>query len=328
MSGIAAAPASARQIADALTFADAIAALRAAFTADIAAPLRHHHEIAEHGDTADMLLIMPAWHGGAHEGPRHAGIKLVTVLPENAAAGRRTVQGVYVLFDAETGAVARLIDGTALTLWRTAAASALAADYLARKDASRMVMAGAGALAPYMVRAHMAVRGYTDIVLWNRTPARAEVLAQTLAGDGLPVRAVDDLEAAVREADLVSCATLAAAPVVKGAWLTPGAHLDLVGAFRPTMRESDDEAMRRAVVFVDTRAGALAEAGDIVQAIKSGALAETDIRADLFDLCRGVHKGRADADGITAFKSVGTALEDLAIAGLVHERLATGTGRA
>ena len=180
-------------------------------------------------------------------------------------------------------------------------------------------MVGAGALAPHMVRAHAAVRPIEAVAVWNRTPAKAEALAAALAAEGFAAEAVRDLEAAVRAADVVSCVTMSTEPVVRGAWLAPGTHLDLVGAFRPTMRESDDEAVRRAEVFVDTRAGALAEAGDIVRAIEGGALAEAEIRADLFDLGRGAHPGRRSADEITLFKSVGTALEDLAAARLVVE---------
>jgi ornithine cyclodeaminase len=217
-----------------------------------------------------------------------------------------------------------MIDGGALTLWRTAAASALAASYLARDDASRLVMVGAGALAPHLIDAHASVRPIETVAIWNRNPSRAEALAARLAGRGYAVAAVTDLAAAVRSADIVSCATLSGEPLVKGDWLKPGVHLDLVGAFTPAMRESDDAAVRRARVYVDTRAGALKEAGDIVLPIKSGVIAEADICGDLFDLCRGAVEGRRSAEEITLFKSVGTALEDLAAASLAFASAPSG----
>jgi ornithine cyclodeaminase len=154
--------------------------------------------------------------------------------------------------------------------------------------------------------------------LWNHNPARAEALAAKLAGRAYSVRATNDLEAAVRGAEIISCATLSSEPLVKGAWLRPGAHLDLVGAFTPKMRESDDTVARRATIFVDTRGGALQEAGDIVQPLAAGIIKESDIAGDLFDLCRGRIEGRKSAKEITLFKSVGTALEDLAAAALAY----------
>ena len=305
----------------ALPYGALVEALRRGFQRDVRAPVRHPHTLARPKGEDAHFLLMPAWLGG-----EATGVKLVTVTPDNeAAAGLPSVQAVYVLFDGQTGRPLALLDGTALTLRRTACASALAAGYLARPDASRLVMVGAGALAPHMVRAHAAVRPIREVRVWNRTHAKAEAVAAELAAEGFAAEAVRDLEAAARGADVVSCATMSAEPVLRGDWLAPGTHLDLVGAFRPTMREADDAAIRRAEVFVDTRAGALAEAGDVIQALASGALSEAAIRADLFDLCRGLHPGREAAEAITLFKSVGTALEDLAAARLVVEG---GTGRA
>ena len=175
-------------------------------------------------------------------------------------------------------------------------------------------MVGAGALAPYLIEAHASVRPIDEVLVWNRNPSRAEELAGKLAGRTYSVAAARDLEAAVRAADLVSCATLSAEPLVKGAWLKPGVHLDLVGGYTPSMRECDDDAVKRAHVFVDTRSGALHEAGDIVQPLEAGVIRESDIRGDLFDLCRGKVEGRKSEEEITLFKSVGTAIEDLAAA--------------
>jgi alanine dehydrogenase len=306
----------AAEVDAALPIAALIDRLAQAFRDGAEVPLRHHHTVPTPDGPAGTLLLMPAWRtGGA------LGIKCVTVFPGNQARGLASVLGVYLLLDANTGQPRALLDGVTLTLRRTAAASALAARYLARPDARRLVMVGAGALSPHLARAHATVRPIDDVAVWNRTPARAEAVARQLAGMGLRARAVADLEAAVREADVVSCATMSATPVVQGAWLKPGAHLDLVGGFTPAMREADDEAIRRASVYVDTRAGAGKEAGDIVQPLQSGVLTDGAIRGDLFDLGRGKAEGRKAADEITLFKSVGTAIEDLAAAELAAENL-------
>jgi ornithine cyclodeaminase len=294
-------------------------ALAEAFRSDIVVPMRHHHEVERPGDEA-TLLLMPAWTGKSVS-PAYVGTKIVSIYRGNAARGLPSVMGSYLLNDGATGAPLAVMDGSRLTVWRTAAASALAARALARRNASRMVMVGAGALAPFLIRAHAAERRLTDIALWNHRPERAREMARDLAAQGLPVRAAESLEAAVREADIVSCATLSVEPLVRGEWLKPGAHVDCVGAFKPTMRETDDACIRRASLFCDTRAGALKEGGDLAIPVASGLIKPADVRADLFDLARGVHSGRTSEDEITLFKSVGTAIEDLAAAILVWNRL-------
>lgn len=294
-------------------------ALADAFRADVIVPVRHHHEIAR-PDTDATLLLMPAWSGKADPEP-FVGTKIVTVYPANGANNLPAVMGTYILLNGSTGAPLCALDGTRLTLWRTAAASALAARYCARPDASRMVMVGAGALAPFMIKAHCAASPISDVALWNHNPERAEHVARALRADGLPVRAVPDLEAAVQEADIISTATLSAEPLIKGAWLKDGAHLDCVGAFKPSMRETDDETVKRASLFCDTRAGALKEGGDYTQPLASGVIKESDIKADLYDLTRGIHRGRASPREITMFKSVGTAIEDLAAAVAVWKQV-------
>jgi ornithine cyclodeaminase len=313
---------SAAELARAFTYPVLIEALKRAFQADIEVPVRHHHTIERPGEPAATLLLMPAWGRGGMQG--FVGIKLVTIYPGNGARDLPSVAGLYVLLDASTGTPLATLDGQALTLWRTAAASALAASYLARPETRRMVMVGAGALAPHLIAAHATVRPIEEVLVWNHRAERAEALAAALAGRPYTVRATTDLEAAIRDADLVSCATLAVDPLVAGAWLKPGVHLDLLGAFTPAMRECDDEAIRRAHIFVDTRAGAMKEAGDIVQPLESGLIEASDIAGDLSELCRGSVPGRPSADAITLFKSVGTALEDLAAAALAYESTATG----
>lgn len=302
-----------------LDFPSLIEALRDAFRADIETPLRHHHAIAR-GDGEAALLLMPAWTKEKEES--FLGTKIVTVYPGNLAKGIGSVAGTYLLMSGDTGEPLATIDGHRLTLWRTAAASALAAEYLARKDASHLLLIGAGALAPYLARAHAVVRPVRKVSIWNRTPRRAEALAEELSGEIFETEVVHDLERAVREADIVTCITLSQVPVFSGDWLKRGAHADLVGAFRPNAREADDAAILRSRIYVDTRRGALKEAGDLVIPIAAGILKESDVQADLFDLCRGYAKGRETGEEITLFKSVGTALEDLAAAMLVWKKRA------
>jgi alanine dehydrogenase len=301
-----------------LTYPALIEALREAFRADITVPLRHHHPIAQQQGGAAMILLMPAWNSGQGS---FLGCKIVTVFPDNAKVSRPSIYGSYMLMSGETGEPLAVMDGTTLTAWRTACASALAASYLAREDAAHLVMIGAGALAPHLVRAHASVRPIKKVTLWNRTRKRAVQTAFGLSVGGLEVEVTDDLEAAVREADIVSCATLSAEPLVRGKWLKKGAHVDLVGAYTPKMREADDDAIKKARVYVDTRAGATKEGGDIVQPLKSGVLKKDGIRGDLFELCRGEAKGRSGNLQVTLFKSVGTAIEDLAAAMLVWRSL-------
>ncbi len=300
----------------ALAYGDLVEALRDAFRSDIEVPLRHHHTIPGTDGSDATLLLMPAWRrGGA------IGVKQVTVFPGNAEKGLPAVNGVYFLVDGGTGEPRAVIDGAALTLRRTAAASALAADYLARHGASRLLMVGAGKLAPGLIRAHATVRPITEVRIWNRTAANAERLADDLADEAFSVVATDDLEAAAGWADVISCATIAREPLIHGAWLQPGCHLDLVGGFTPAMREANDEAVTRTRLFVDTFEGGLKEAGDIVDPLRRGVIRREDVLADLFGLTAGRHPGRCSDDEITLCKLVGTALDDLAAAELLMARL-------
>ena len=307
---------SARDIDQALSFPGLVETLREGFRAGAVQPVRHHHGVERPSGADTTLLLMPAWTDFSKgvSGNGYIGVKIVTVSPDNNAIGKPAVMGLYLLLDGTTGEPKALIDGQRLTQWRTAAASALAADYLARKDASKLLVVGAGALSPFLARAHSAVRPIREIRIWNRTPANAQKVVDELAGLGLDVSVAGDLDEAIGWADVVSCATISSTPVVKGALLRPGTHVDLVGAFTPTMRESDDDAVARSRVYVDTRAGATKEAGDIVQALASGVLTPEAIVADLHELARGEKSGRGGDQEITLFKSVGAALEDLAAA--------------
>jgi ornithine cyclodeaminase/alanine dehydrogenase-like protein (mu-crystallin family) len=305
----------------ALSYPALVDVLEAAFRTGAIAPLRHHHTIALDGRPEATLLLMPAWQAsalGAATAGRYLGVKSVTVFPDNASRGKPAVFGTYLLFSAETGETLAVMDAARLTAWRTGAASALASRYLSRPDSQRLVMVGAGVLAPQLIRAHASVRPIREVAIWNRSAPRARDLAATLADTGLAITVADDLETAVRAADIVSTATISSEPLVRGAWLSPGTHVDCVGAYRPSMRETDDEVVKRARVFVDTRTGAFGEAGDILQPIKSGVIGKEAVLADLFDLTRGTSTGRQTPEEITLFKSVGAAIEDLAAAVAVY----------
>lgn len=296
-----------------------VPALRRMFADGCEVPLRHTHALADAGgQPLGTLLLMPAWRPGGR-----LGIKTVNVFPGNATQGLPALHAVYTLFDGHTGVPLAQMDGSEITTRRTVAASALAATYLAREDVQELLLVGAGRLARQVPAALRSVRpALRRVRVWNHRPEGAAQLVQALAAEpaleGLQVAVATDLEAAVRRADVVSCVTLSTAALVQGGWLRPGSHLDLVGGFTPTMRECDGEALRRARVWVDTPE-ALAKAGDILQAVAEGAFDPAALQGTLADLCRGA-AGRRAADEITLFKSVGTALEDLAAAELVHDR--------
>jgi len=296
--------------------------LEAAFSKGAIAPARQHHGIALDGRPEATLLLMPAWEAREPGSPfagRYMGVKAVTVFPDNDALGRPAVLGTYLLLSAATGETLAVMDATRLTAWRTAAASALASRYLSRPDAARLLMVGAGALAPFLIRAHASVRPIREVAVWNRSRPRAQALVAELARTGIAATLADDLAAAAGAADIVSTATLSSEPLVRGDWLRPGTHVDCVGAFKPGMRETDDEVARRARIFVDTRAGAFAEAGDILQPLQAGVIGKEAVLGELAELCRGTVEGRASAGEITLFKSVGASLEDLAAAVAVYE---------
>ncbi len=304
---------SAEEVAASLPWTALVERLATTFREGVESPPRHHHAMHRPDGEATMLL-MPAW-----EQAGYIGVKMVNVFPQNAAHGVPAIAGVYLLSEGVHGRPLACIDGSELTRRRTAAASALAARELARDDASTLLVVGTGKLAPMVIEAHAAVRPIKRVRIWGRHPEKAEALAADYA-DRFDTAAVTDLEAASREADLISCVTLSSEPLIHGDWLSPGTHLDLIGAFRPTMRETDAECLARSEVFVDTYAGAKGEAGDILQAIDEGDFAFEAIRAELAELLRGEKAGRSSPEAITLFKSVGASLEDLAAAVEVWEQ--------
>jgi len=270
------------------------------------------------GGAEDRLFIRAAWRRG--EG---LGAKLVTIFPGNTGGALPSIQGVYVLFDGHDGRPLADLDGTELTYWKTATDSALGARLLARPDSEEMLMVGAGSMAPHLIRAHCEVLGsIRRVTIWNRSPARAEALAATTPAPGVDYTVSTDLEAAVGRADLVCCATMSETPVLHGAWLRAGQHIDLVGAYTPTMRECDDEAMHRARVFVDCRDTTLDAIGELKIPIETGVMTPADVEADLYDMCR-VAPTRSPED-ITLYKNGGGGHLDLISARYFVARLAKG----
>ena len=304
---------------DALPFERLIPALRDLFATGCEVPLRHTHTLADsQGRSAGTLLIMPAWQPGAY-----LGIKTVGIFPGNAQRGLPGLHSTYLLFDAQTGVPLAQLDGNEITSRRTAAASALAASYLARADARHLLVVGAGRVAALLPAAYRAVRPVECVSVWARDSAQAELLAHQWRAEGIDARARLDLSAAASEADIVSCATLATAPVVQGAWLRPDSHLDLIGSFTPQMREADDACFGAgARLYVDT-AEALQKSGELLGPMSRGVFTAEDVCATLTDLCSERATGGHSGVRRTVFKSVGTALEDLAAAALVFEAVPT-----
>ena len=297
-----------------LGFAPLIAALRRMFESGCEVPLRHTHRIGEAG----TLLLMPAWRDG-----RRLGIKTVTIFPGNSTRQLPGLHSTYLLFDAATGVPLAQLDGNEITSRRTAAASALAASFLARPDARSLLIVGTGRVAALLAEAMRAVRPIDAVTVWNHRPASAQALAAQLTGAGIDARVSGDLASAVASADIISCATLSTAPLIRGEWLRPGTHLDLIGSFTPQMREADAACFARSRVFVDTPE-ALAKSGDVLEAVQAGAFSDAQLQGTLAELCQGTRPGRSDAAERTLFKSVGTALEDLAAAELVFDAVRGG----
>jgi len=298
-----------RAVAALLPFDPLITALRDAFADETEVPVRHHHRVDERLDAT--LLVMPAWRRGGY-----LIVKLVNVFPQNSKAGQSALSSVVVLSSATTGEQLAVLDGNEITRRRTVAASALAASYLARADARTHLVVGAGSVGSLATEALRAVRDIEQVLVFDRNQDAANALAQRLSREGLKTERVDDLRSSAADADVITCATFATAPVIRGSWLRPGTHLDLIGSFTPSMRETDDDAIARASVFIDTPT-ALQESGDLTQPLNSGVLNANDVEGTLFDLCRRNRTARRDDREITLFKAVGTALEDLTAAALV-----------
>lgn len=292
-------------------FPELISELKQSFSNnEVLVPLRHHHDFPNPEVNSDStLLLMPAW-----KPSDIAGVKIVTVSPENSRYHLPAIQGTYIYFDALKGTIKAIMEAKALTVKRTAAASALASSFLSRKDSNALLMIGTGALSINLIKAHAAVRPIETVYIWGRQFKKAQAIASQLKNETFAVHPIPTLEEKISEVDIISCATLSKTPLVLGKYLKPGQHIDLVGAYKPDMREADDDTIKKASVFIDTYQGGLKESGDIFIPLQSGVLKEKDIKADLFELCSNQKSGRKNIEEITLFKSVGHSLEDLTAA--------------
>lgn len=310
----------AAEVEAALPYPRLVEALRAAFRAEgETMPVRQSFEVGT-PQAPGHLLLMPAWQRGAA-----VGAKLVTVFPRNTQRGLGSVASLYVLFDGETGQPQAILPGDELTNRRTAAASALASTFLSRPDSETLLVIGAGHVAFHAAEAHCAVRPLSRVLVHARAAEKASAFIAKLAprlGPQVRLDPAPDIVAAAVQADIITCGTTSTVPLIRGVDVRPGTHVDLVGAFTPHMRESDDALVAASAVYVDTRAGALKEAGDLVQPIAAGTWQADRLRGDLHDLCAGTVAGRRSADEITLFKSVGAAIEDLTAAMLVVKSVA------
>ncbi len=283
---------------------------------EVIIPVRYHHDFPNAKAVKDStLLLMPAWNPNSN-----AGVKIVTINPENGKYNLPSIQGTYIYIDAATGIIKAIIEAKSLTAKRTAATSALASSFLSRKDSSSLLMIGTGALSINLIKAHTSVRPIKKVFVWGRNFEKANHICEQLQNESFSAIPIKNIEDKVSDVDIVSCATLSKNPLIFGKNLREGQHIDLVGAYNPTMRESDDHTIIKSSVFVDTFDGALKEAGDIVIPLNNGVLKESDIKADLFELSSGSIRGRKSDTEITLFKPVGHALEDLITADYFYKK--------
>jgi ornithine cyclodeaminase len=298
------------------SFVDLIGVLKDSFNnAKTLVPMRHHHDFPNPEVVSDStLLLMPAWNPG-----NDAGVKIVTVSPENGKFDLPSIQGTYIYLDALKGNVKAIMDAKSLTAKRTAATSALASSFLSRKDSSSLLMIGTGALSMNLILAHASVRSITTVYVYGRDFKKAEKICTELSNEQFSLHPVKTIEEVISTVDIVSSATLSPIPLVLGKFLKPGQHIDLVGAYKKDSREADDEVITRSSVFIDTYQGGLKESGDILIPLNSGVLKVENIKADLFELSQETKEGRKSSEEITVFKSVGHASEDLAAATYIFD---------
>ena len=298
-------------------FAELIEELRLGFSnRDILIPERHHHDFPNGKMGMDStMLLMPSWQDG-----KDAGVKVVTLSPNNVKLNLPSIQGTYIYMDAVSGVPKAILDAKSLTNKRTAAASALASVYLSDPSSKTLLMVGTGALSPNLIRAHCRVRPIEKVLIWGRNKIKAELVKEELIGEHYKIEVVEDLLVAIPKADLITVATLSEQPLIPGGYLKAGQHIDLVGSFKPNMREADDQAIARAKLFADVKAMAMKESGDFLIPLRKGLIQPEDILADLFDLCQQSIAFKRRADDITLFKSVGYAMEDLIAARYYYKK--------
>jgi ornithine cyclodeaminase/alanine dehydrogenase-like protein (mu-crystallin family) len=306
------------QVNQLLTMAECIQVMEQAFRAlaagDTLQPLR---QVMWLPDKRGVLAAMPAYLGGIET----IGLKAISVFPGNHATPFDSHQGVVLLFEARNGQMQAILDATAITAIRTAAVSALATRLLARPEAAELAILGSGTQARTHLEAMRLVRPIRRVRVWSRNPEHVSRFAmQEAQRHGIPVEALPSAQAAVEGADIICTTTSAAEPVLLGEWLTPGCHLNAVGSSTPNARELDTPAVVRARLYVDRRESALNEAGELLYALKEGAVGEGHIQAELGDLLVRKAPGRQSAEEITLFKSLGLAIEDLAAAHFIYQK--------
>lgn len=297
-----------------LAYPELIEALRDMFLSDYTMPLRHHHFYTNTEGDENTLILMPVWTGD------YIGMKQVTVAPGNGRVNMPAIFAQYILSDAKTGQPLVLMNASELTSMRTACTSALASSFLSRPDSENLLIVGGGDVAKHLVHAHLSVRKFKKISVWTRNRDKLAAFVSTLKDQGIEAEAVESLEESARRADVISCATLSKTPLIKGEWVRPGTHLDMIGSHKPDTRETDNEAISKSRIFVDSRMGALHETGELALPIAEGIISEKDVQADIVELVKGLHKGRKNHKEITFFKSAGLAVEDLAAALLVYKK--------
>lgn len=292
-------------VIDAKELIDALRNGLASISGKITVPAR---DVADHGD--HIGLIMPAWND------EWFGVKRVSVYSDRTPS----IEANYELMSKIDDVVYQM-EAEALTAHRTAATSALASSYLSKEKSDTLLMIGAGILAPFMVGAHAAIRPIKKVMLWNRSSKKAELLKTFLEKDhDFEIEVIDSIEYNISKADIICCATNSPVPLVKGEWLVKGQHLDLVGSYQPTTRETNTLAIERAAVYVDSL-HALEETGDLMIPMQEGKFEIGDVIGDLTSLCQSKNIGRKSDEEITLFKSVGLASEDLIAAILVSQKL-------
>ena len=302
-----------------LDYHQLVLALEKGFAQGCVVPERHHHTIHLADQPPATLLLMPAWNH-SFDNTRHIGVKIVNVFPGNTSKGLAGLTSTYLLYDGDTGQNVAMLDGNVLTARRTVATSALAAKYLSRTESENLFVLGSGRVAKLIPEAYQAVRPIRQVRVWDINLDSASKMVAELKEIGLSAAVEPSLEIGVKWADIVSAATLSTTPLIQGAWLQPGTHVDLIGGFTPKMREADDEAICCSAVYVDVRE-ALREAGDLTQPIERSRISASQIRGTLAELTKGTIDGRLHAKQITAFKAVGSGLADLIAAQLVFNRL-------
>ncbi|WP_350545321.1 ornithine cyclodeaminase family protein [Pseudoalteromonas sp. 5-MNA-CIBAN-0065] len=307
----------ATQIDNVFSFESLLTAMQQGFAQDFGMPKRNVYELDHSDSNHDAFAVLPAWNQDV------IGVKAFTYFPSNSQAGYHSLYSKIMLFSRTHGEPLALVDGTRITLWRTATVSALASRYLSRENSEHLVLFGSGNLAEYMVRAHLAVRNFKRVTLVARNQQKVSALQSTLqqAFPDIKFTVAQSTAELIHSADVICCATGCPTPLFDGQWLKEGTHIDLIGNHHSEQRECDSTTITRSRVFVDSKTNVLNEAGELLLPIQEGVFSEQDVCAELADLAKLNTPARINESEITVFKSVGTALSDLIAAYLVYQTL-------